>query len=96
MINVYLADTTNLYSWETTLRNDVVCADGFFMSVQASRTHYCRPRSDFGPWSSVEVGYPSVPESLLDDYMQQDGIAGWVPVAVVRAIIEKHGGLMGE
>jgi hypothetical protein len=32
---------------------------GLEMSVQASRTHYCTPRSDFGPYDRVEVGFPN-------------------------------------
>ena len=45
---------------------EVVCADGFSMSVQASETHYCSPREDGAEkYTAVEVGYPNPPEPLL-------------------------------
>ena len=46
------------------LSPQIVCADGFAVSIQASRTHYCQPRTNYGPYSKVEIGYPSdeVPE----------------------------------
>jgi hypothetical protein len=42
----------------------IVCKNGFNLSVQASRSHYCSPKSDTGSYTHVEVGYPSfeVPE----------------------------------
>lgn len=33
----------------------VVCDDGARLSVQASRTFWCVPRNDVGPYSAVEV-----------------------------------------
>jgi hypothetical protein len=41
------------------VRDTILCADGFEISVQASRTHYCEPREDHGPWSRVECGFPT-------------------------------------
>lgn len=70
---------------------EIVCADGFAMSVQASETHYCSPRNATGPWASVEVGYPSQDEPLLGEDFNQD-VWGYVPVSTVAAIIDKHGG----
>jgi hypothetical protein len=43
----------------------IYCKDGYNLSVQASATHYCSPREDFGPWYEVEVGYPSAVEDTL-------------------------------
>jgi hypothetical protein len=37
----------------------IVCKDGFSISVQARESAYCSPRSDHGPYSMVECGYPS-------------------------------------
>lgn len=42
------------------IRERVVCADGFTLSVQASDFHYCTPRSKEGPWTHFEV--------MLEDY----------------------------
>ena len=38
------------------IRGVIRCHDGFQMSIQASRDHYCTPRDDTGPCSAVEVG----------------------------------------
>jgi len=40
----------------------VVCKNGFSLSVQASQYRYCSPRSDTGPYTHVEIGYPSFEE----------------------------------
>lgn len=71
------------------------------MSVQASRTHYCSPRSDVGPWQSVEIGFPSRIEPLLWQYAESPGewtntVYGYVPVELVAAVIEVHGGFASQ
>ena len=76
----------------------VRCVDGFSMSVGASELHYCTPRGDKAPWSSVELGRLSQVEPLLWEYAESKGdwlntVYGWVPVRLVAAIIELHGGL---
>ncbi len=76
----------------------IECVDGFTMSVQASRTHYCRPREDGAWWDQVEVGYPSAEEPLLMPYAESPEtptmtVYGYVPVEVIDAVIEKHGGM---
>ena len=75
----------------------VVCNDGFSMSVQASWSAYCEPRSDIGPWTAVEVGMPSSIEPLLWDYAEASGfwtntVYPYTPIEVVGAVIELHGG----
>ena len=77
----------------------MVCKDGFTMSVQASRTHYCQPRQDEGPWNQVEIGFPSDKEPLLHDWAKDSSkptktVYGYVPVEIVDAVIAKHGGLV--
>ena len=77
---------------------EVWCKDGFHMSVQASHFHYCSPRNDVGPYSAVEVGFPSRKELTLMPYVEPhrnptQAVYGWVPVEVIEAIIEKHGGI---
>lgn len=66
-------------------RPEAICADGFKMSIQASEDHYCQ-KNDEGSYVSVEVGFPSPPEPLLDEY-GDDGVYGYVPLTVVDAII---------
>ncbi len=77
----------------------VKCSDGFSMSVQASRSHYCNPRDNVGPWYSVEVGMPSHLDMLLRPYAEDpneptDTVYGWVPGVIVNSVIEAHGGLV--
>ena len=74
----------------------IVCADGTKLSVQASHTHYCDPRNDEGPYSTVEVGYPTVtPPRSWKPYADGEypsDIYAHVPVALVRRFVKRHGG----
>jgi hypothetical protein len=76
----------------------IECADGLILSVQASSTHYATPRINHGPYTHVEVGYPSEPVEELMPYAE-DGdcptqtVYGYVPVEVVEQVIESHGGI---
>lgn len=79
--------------------DEVYCADGFSMSVQASRANYCSPRNNTGPWDNVEVGFPTAYEYCLMPYAEEpsrptETVYGWVPNKLVRSIIEVHGGLV--
>ena len=76
----------------------IVCNDGFTMSVQASSGHYCSPRNDTGPWSSVEIGYPNKIKPLLWDYAEEPGrwtetVYGYVPIEIAGLVVELHGGI---
>lgn len=83
----------------------IVCRDGFKVSVQASRTHYCTPRYNSGPWYQVELGFPSEGDVRLNEYMDfyssdpdelpdpTDQVYGYVPLDIVLAIFEDHGGI---
>ena len=99
-INEYLELTRKeIYDGEMlSIRDRVVCDDGFFVSVQASKTHYCRPRINSGPYSRVELGFPS--EEVLEwmEYAETSeeptqSVYGWVPVEIVDEILEQHGGI---
>ena len=75
----------------------IECADGFTMSVQARERAYCEPRNDEGPWSAVEVGFPSEKEELLMEYAENPDhptgtVYGWVPVEVISEVVAKRGG----
>lgn len=79
-------------------RPRLFCNDGFSISVQASKSHYCRPRLD-GPqdYEAVELGYPSDEDELINDYAEGDNytktVYGYVPIEVAERLIEKHGGI---
>jgi hypothetical protein len=78
----------------------LVCRDGLKLSVQASSYHYSAPRHHVGPWTSMEIGFPSKPvpelrewrQDLEDDESDEDCVFGWVPVEKILETIEKHGG----
>ena len=92
---------TAKYSSDWHLRHvpQINCADGFEMSVQASAFHYCTPRDSYGPWNSVEVGFPSerVEAFMLyidggDETDATDTVYGYVPIEIVAKAIVDHGG----
>lgn len=83
--------------------SEIVCADGFRISVVAGGSAYSTPRVESGPYSAVEVGYPSErpepfakwdPYEIIDTVDEPYGwkIYGWVPVDMVRALVASHGG----
>ena len=77
----------------------IVCADGFNMSVQASEASYSEPRNNSGPYTAVEVGFPSREDSILLQYAENpdrptDSVYGWVPIDIVQLCIEAHGGMV--
>jgi hypothetical protein len=85
------------------IRPRIYCKDGSSLSVQGSHTHYCTPRIDrINYYSSVEVGYPSiVPPANWEEYCEQwenptDTVYGYVPVDMVEAFIQDHGGIDEE
>lgn len=80
----------------------VVCADGTRISVQANgHRARCAPESNFGPWTAFDVLVES-PRRLpaLDRYKTCDEEAevvySYLPVELVRALIEAHGGTQGD
>ena len=107
-MNAYLLDPANLkeefksgYALERGFRqvNSIRCAGGLELSVQASSTHYCTPRNSAGPWTAVEIGFPSEQVEEFMEYAENpdaptDTVYGYVPVEVVEAVINKHGGIV--
>ena len=79
--------------------NTVKCADGFTMSVQASARNYNSPRDDVGPYTEVEVGFPSSFDIHLHQYAENpdaptETVYGWVPADTVIMCIDAHGGMV--
>ena len=76
----------------------VICKDGFKMSVQAGQSLYSEPKDVTDHYEEAEVGYPSVEESLLTSYAEDEEnlcgtVYGYVPCSIIDAVIEKHGGI---
>ena len=80
-------------------RPRLLCNDGFSISVQASKFHYCSPRLDGAQdYEAVELGYPSMEDELINEYAEDDWnytetVYGYVLIDVVEKLIEKHGGI---
>ena len=81
-------------------RPRVMCADGYSVSVQAGWGIYSTPREDADSYTHVELGYPSAQDAELIPYAQNPGapldtVYAYVPVEIVDAVLEKHGGITG-
>ncbi len=78
----------------------IECADGFSMSVQASRFSYCEPRVDNAKaYTEVEVGFPNAYEPILAPYAEDmedytGTVYGYVPAQLVVDVCAKHGGIV--
>ena len=81
------------------VRDRITCVDGATISVQASSMHYCTPRSNTGPYSHVEVGFPSADFPAAAEYKEDTGVSdsdtvfACVPVELVAAWIKSRGGV---
>jgi hypothetical protein len=76
----------------------IYCADGFKLSVQASHNRCSTPKNLKGPYTYVEVGFPSEVEPLILEWANEkdsptDTIYPYVPTDVVLAVINNHGGV---
>jgi hypothetical protein len=69
----------------------ITCQDGTTLSVQASENHYCTPRSNYGPYSHVEVWCVTAPFTEFD-YNTDGEPASQVPIEQVVQFIDNHGG----
>lgn len=85
--------------WYRCVLPSLSCTDGTHLSVQAGDSLYCTPRDNNGPWTHVEVGYPSVdPGPLLLEYAENPDhptatVFAYVPVHIVQLFIAAHGGI---
>ena len=67
------------------------------MSIQAHETAYCTPRDNDGPYTHVEIGFPSAIENTIirfagDCADPKETVYGWVPSTVVLEVLQSHGG----
>ena len=89
------------------VRNKVICADGYRISIQASSAHRCTPKeTNAVKYNSVEVLVYEFDELLaeyIDDNNHSNNIGGmhmigsYVPSELVIKLLKKHGGaIQGE
>jgi hypothetical protein len=80
--------------------------NGGSVSVQASHTHYCEPRNDQGPYSEMEVGFPSegtiVPDEIMqhldgnmdaEDFDKHKSVYGYVPISIIKMMVDANDGI---
>jgi hypothetical protein len=104
LLRKHLMDARNQEDYE--VQQDILfprsprikCADGFSLSVQATHGAYCRPRTNIADWYEVEVGYPNeAPTEFIcyaeDPSTPTETVYPYVPVELVVAEINKHGGI---
>ena len=74
------------------LRIPILCKDGTLISVQASSTHYCSPKSDDArSYGAVEIQITRDAES----YNDTDNTLGFVNARDLLALIDQCGGIVG-
>ena len=83
----------------------VICNDGFKMSVQVGQSLYSSPKDVADEYEEAEIGFPSIPESLITKYAEDGEVEGdddsrlcdtvypYVPVELIDEVISKHGGI---
>ena len=84
----------------------IVCSDGFKMSVQVGSSLYSTPKKVAKRYSAVEIGFPSEHEPLIEEFAEtfykEDGedvtdytdtVYPYVPVRIVDKVLKKHGGI---
>jgi hypothetical protein len=86
------------------LNPTIHCMDGFTISVQAREFSYCTPRTDEGPHTHMEGGFPSSPpldpellEARENSYADHGDPCNTVYPYVSREVFERelalHGGI---
>ena len=84
----------------------IVCSDGFKMSVQVGFSLYSTPKKVAKRYTAVEIGFPSEHEPLIEEYAETfykedeidvtdytDTVYPYVPVRIVDKVLKKHGGI---
>ena len=75
--------------------------DGFNISIQTGDCHYCSPRSNKGPWTHVEMGFPSQEEPAIAEWAEcpddlVESVYAYAPIDVIAEVFEKLGGIASE
>lgn len=78
------------------VRPRFVCKDGTMLSVQASVSHYCSPRDNAGPYTTIEVWCVTAPVPESWNEYGGDEPYGYIPIGMVEEFIKAHGGVHDE
>lgn len=77
--------------------------DGHTLSIQASKYHYCEPRSDresYNQYEKFEIGFPTFRSTMLMPFAEEperptDTVYAYVPKEIIERLIKRHGGVVG-
>jgi hypothetical protein len=94
-LQVHLSNATMISGWKYPVPA-IVCHDGTVFSVQASVYTYCRPRSNTGPWTHVEVMTVSNNVAPLHWCHDECAVGAYVPIESVAQEILDRGGLLAQ
>lgn len=81
------------------IRQRIMCNDGYSVSYQGgSQFHYCSPREHCNKYDTVELGFPSELDDIINNYAEEedtcDTVFGYVPIDIVQELVDKHGGIV--
>lgn len=99
IIQIGEADTDNSQLHIKCRMPAIICKDGTWLSVQAGENYHCDPKNDVGPYTKVEVGYPSVEPPLMWREFAENAedptgtIYSNLPIEYVSFYIGSHGGI---
>jgi len=107
-VKVLNKDPSLRHMMTSTRLPQIVCSDGFKMSVQVGFSLYSTPKKVAKRYSAVEIGYPSDHEPLIEEYAEcytlyssieeldidfTNTVYPYVPVKIVDKVLRKHGGI---
>ena len=103
-VKVLNKDPLMRHMMTSTRLQQIVCTDGFTMSVQVGYSLYCKPKKVAKRYSEVEIGFPSDHEPLIEEYAEcftfeeldidfTNTVYPYVPVKIVDKVLKKHGGI---
>ena len=102
-VKVLSTDPLMKHMLTSTRLPQIVCVDGFEMSVQVGSHLYSTPKKVAKRYSAVEIGFPSEHEPLIEEYAETfhqedvtdytDIVYPYVPVKIVNKVLKKHGGI---
>lgn len=78
----------------------LLMASGLSISIQASHTHYCTPRTHVpcAEYTEFELGYPNWNVPALNQWEEECGWGGiypYTPKEVIEEVIAANGGVVG-
>jgi len=78
-------------------RPQIVCRDGFTVSIQGGKYYYSIPKKNGSNFEEYELGFPEPSDSWLLEALNvpdsKEDVFGYVPLRIVNTLLERHGGI---